>query len=319
MSKRIYESATISFDKKAKALRVVLITEGSGSSADFNRDFFTQENADLLAGSLSFSGHPVDLERPEYRDPMGAIGSIGDVIDVEEVDGLMQMASDYIPSKSKPQVAEYLNEYADRLALSVYSDSEGRIDPSTGKWIAESLASTDPYRSVDLVVAGGRGGKFEKQLAESFRLLTEASATAEEKEVTHMEKDIEDRFDGLTKIVEGLVSTLEGEAKANLQVEADATAVTKAVESAFSDYDKAVGLISEANLTKSQSASLRALAKTGVDIAPAIEEAKAILTEALASKEGEDDDKDQKISEHLGGGKDKSDAGFDVAGFGKVS
>jgi|GEM_PF-3398394 len=317
MTKRIYESATIAYDKKKKALRVVLITEGSGSSSDFGREFFTQENADLLAGSLSFPGHPEDLERPEYRDPMGAIGSIGDVIDVEEVDGLMQMSGDYLPSKSKPQVAEYLNEYASKLALSIYSDSEGRADPSTGKWIAESLTPIDPFRSVDLVVAAGRGGKFEKQLAESLRQLTEASATAGEKEVTHMDKDIELRFDGLTKIVEGLVSTLEGKAKAGLQVEADTTAVEKAVEGRLSDYDKAVGLISEAKVTESQSASLRALALTGVDVAPAIEDAKKVLAEALASKE--DDDKDGKIAEHLGGGTDKTDTGFDVPNFGKVS
>lgn len=137
-----------------------------------------------------------------------------------------------------------------------------------------------------------------------------------------MDKDIEARFDGLGKAIEGLVSTLTGKAKAELQVEADETAVKKAVESRLGDYDKAVGLITEAKLTESQSASLRALALAGVDIAPHIEHEKKVLAEALALA-GSTDDTDStehgRVAEHLGGGSNKDAFDVTIPGFGKVS
>lgn len=324
MTKRIHESGTITHDKTTNSFRVRLIREGSGSSADFPRSFFVAENAAALAGALSFPNHPADLERPERRDPLSAIGSIGENITIEEHDGEMSFWGEYIPAKSKPQIAEYLNEYADKLGLSIYMDSDGHPDPVTGKHVAESLVATDPYKSVDLVVAAGAGGKFDRKLAESLRRITEASATAEEEEVTQMEikelaESFEKKFDGLTKVVEGLVKTLEGKAKAELQVEADTTAVEKAVESRLGDYDKAVGLISEAKLTESQSASLRALALKGEDVVPHIEAAKKVLAEALAGREDQDEVKHDRIAEHLGGGSNnKDDWDPSVPGFGEA-
>ena len=135
-----------------------------------------------------------------------------------------------------------------------------------------------------------------------------------------MEKDIEERFAGLTKIMEGLVSMLEGKAKATLQVEADTSAVNKAVESRLGDYDKAVDLINGAKLTESQSATLRALALTGVDVTTHVEDAKKVLAEAKALG-GVKDEPSGKITEnHLGGGDNSNDAWEpSVSGFGKVS
>lgn len=318
MKQRIYEAGTIAADTANKKFRVCLISEGKGSSADFPREFFIAENAQALAGSLSFSGHPLDLTKPHQRDPMSAIASISEELTIEEHDGLMGIWGDYIPSKSKPQVAEYLAEYGPKLGLSVFADCDGHNDPSTGKFIAESLDGGDPYKSVDLVVAAGARGKFERVAEAKLLTLTEASATAGGKEETHMDKDIEDRFAGLSKLVEGLVSTLEGKAKADLQIEADTAAVNKAVEGRLTNYDKAVTLISEAKLTKSQSASLQALALTGADIAPAVEHEKKVLAEALASADAEEES--HKIAEgYLGGSGRKSDVGYDVVGFGKVS
>ena len=323
MTKRIYESGTISLDKEtADGFPVTLITEGKGSSADFPREFFTQENADALAGSLSFSAHPVDLEKPYQRDPLSAIATIGDRVLVTEnaSTGLMEMRGRYHVAKSKPQIAEYLAEFGPKLGLSIYADSDGHTDTVTGRWVAESLDGTDPYKSVDLVVAAGRGGKFER-VAESLGLLPKASATAGEEEVTHMEKDIEVRFDGLTKAIENLVSTLEGKAKAELQVEADTSAVNRAVESRLSDYDKAVSLITEAKLTESQTAAARAIALRGEDVAPFIEDAKKVLAEAKALSTGTPEEGNGKIAEnHLGGGDGKNE-NWDpsVSGFGKVS
>lgn len=322
MTKRLHEAGTIDVDATGTKFRVCLIQEGKGSSATFVREFFTTENALALEGALSFPGHPKDLWRPDERDPLSAIAHISEGVTIEEHDGRMGFWGEYIVAQSRPDVGSYLKEYANKLGLSIYIDSDGYEDPVTGIWVATKLDGADPYRSVDLVVAAGAGGKFDR-VAEALRRITEASAPAGEKEVTHMDKDIEDRFNGLTKIVEGLAATLEGKAKAELQVEADATAVKKTVESRLEDYDKAVGLISEAKLTETQSASLRALAKTGVDITAAVEDAKKVLAEALASAKANDDDEDatkSRIAEHLGGGDDKkTDLSFEVAGFGRMS
>lgn len=132
-------------------------------------------------------------------------------------------------------------------------------------------------------------------------------------EIKELAEDFGKKLSDLTKVVEGLALIVEGKAKADLQVEADTTAVAKAVEGRVDDYDKAVGLIFEAKLTESQSASLRELAKTGVDIAPHVETAKKVLAEARAGLDGNTADT------HLGGGSEGAPKSFAVAGFGKVS
>jgi len=313
-TKRIHESATISVDAATKALRVCLISEGEGSSAIFPRSFFVAENAQALAGSLSYPAHPVDITKPHLRDPLSAIGSIGETVTIEEHEGKMSFWGEYIPAKSKPQVAEYLQEFGHRLGLSIYGDTDGHNE--NGKWVAESLDANDPYRSVDLVIAAGRGGKFEK-VAESLGLLPKASATAGEEEVTSMKTidDVSAEIGVLSKAVEALVSTLEGKAKATLQVEADTAAVEKLAEARLADYDKAVGIISEAKLTESQAAEARGLALKGQDIAPFIDNAKKVLAEALVlagAKPGE------KVAEHLGGGESNTDDwNPSIAGFGQ--
>src|SRR5690606_22408874 len=104
-----------------------------------------------------------------------------------------------------------------------------------------------------------------------------ASATAGEEEVTHMEiKELADKVDTLTKLVENLAAAQEGKAKADLQAQVDDAAVKKAVESRLADYDKAVSLISEAKLTESQAEGLRELAKQGVDITSHVEREKKV-------------------------------------------
>lgn len=317
MRKRIHESGSITLDPATKRLRVCLISEGEGSSADYLPEFFTPANAELLAESLSFPGHPADLNRPDLRDPMTAIGYIGENVTIETHDGKLGFWGEYIPAESRPEVGTYLAEFASKLGLSIFSDSTGR-EGANGKWIAESLVSDDPYRSVDLVVAAGARGKFDR-VAEGLRRITEASAIVEEKEVSTMEiKDVEAVVNAalapVLKTVEGLVTKLDGKASADAQVEADTAAVAKAVEGRLADYDKAVTLINEAKLTESQSASARALALKGEDIVPFLEAAKQVLTEARTLAEASIA-ADSAV--HLGSGVPST---FDptVAGFGRI-
>ena len=312
----ISEAGKLVLDPATKGFRVCLIEEGEGSTAVYPRTFFTAENARRYAGVLSLNDHPPDPLTPSTRNPMTAIGHIGDTVTVEEHDGKMSFWSTYHPSKSKPEVGSYLEEFGPKLGLSVYGMSDGYED-ETGKWVAESLPEDDPYRSVDLVVAAGARGRFDRVVAESLRRVYEASASAEESEEPDMEKieEVARDLGELKTIVESLVTKIDGKAKADAQIEADAAAVEKAVAESLTNYDKAVGLISEAKLTETQSEELRGLAMKGEDIAPKVEAAKKILAEALASAKNEDG-----TEAHLGGSRQiaESAKGFAVAGFGEV-
>jgi hypothetical protein len=330
MTKRIVEAATLSVDPSTKALRVCLISEGVGSSAKFPREFFTQVNADRLAKSLSFPGHPKDLEHPEWRDPLSAIARIGESVTVEEHQGKMGFWSDYNVSKTRPEVHDYLVEYGDALGLSVFSDSDGHND-ADGKWVAESLVEDDPYRSVDLVKAAGRGGKFAR-VAESLGLTVDkTSATAEEEEETHMDKEIEDRFKALdtkidtsiqsavSQLTEALKPTPQGSAS---EADPDAEAVNKAVEARLATRDKVKEAVDAAKITESQAKAIMDRVDKGAtfeEVQPDIEAAKAVLAEARKGTVEDDEDR-HVVAEHLGSGDNGGD--FDLSAvpsnFGKV-
>lgn len=318
---RLAESAGKVVRQADGSFRICIVSEGRGSSADWPRDFFEgergRENASVLSGAISFPNHPVDYDRPEDRDPMTAIGRVGRQVDIEEHDGKLGFWADYIPSR-KPGVAEHLEEFGDKLGVSVFCEGETRKNPETGRDEAVRLFADDPYCSVDVVTVAGRGGKFAKQLVESHkRFAEEASAPAGEKnKEIHMDKEIEERFDKLTSeftsALANLAETLKAPAAdpAAAQAQADQEAVDKAVDDRLADYDKAVALITEAKLTESQSSDLRARARKGEDITDAVGTAKKVLAEARKGSDSE---------LHLGGGSGgASGLTFDVPGFGKV-
>jgi hypothetical protein len=308
------------------SFRICIVDEGPGSSADWPRDFFTRENADVLSGVISFPNHPKDYDKPEDRDPMTAIGRVGRevAIEVDPETSKIGFWADYFPSK-RPGVAEHLEEFGDILGVSVFCEGSTRLNPATGREEAVAFDPTDPYRSVDVVVVPGRGGKF-KRMAEAHRRLAEnASAPAEEhKEETKMDKDIEDRFSAVEKMISDqfgdLAKKLEGTTAPKveeLQAQVDQTAIDAAVDTRLTDYDKAVDLISGAQLTESQSSDLRARARKGEDITGAVETAKKVLAEARAGRGGTGE-----IEPHLGGGtggESVDGLSFDVPGVGRVS
>lgn len=319
---KLSESAGRVVRQKDGTFRICVINEGQGSSADWPRDFFEGErgraNADVLSGVISFPNHPRDFDRPEDRDPMTAIGRIGRQVDIEEHDGKLGFWADYIPSK-RAGVAEHLEEFGDKLGVSVFCEGETRTNIATGREEAVALDPTDPYCSVDVVVVAGRGGKFAKQLAESHRRFAEeASAPAgEENEETQMDKEafeagIAELKNAFTSAIQALADKLDGKAQADAQVEVDEKAVEAAVESKLDEYDKAVEAITEAKLTESQSSELRARARKGEDITGAIETAKKVLAEA---RKGSADGGEER---HIGGGSNNSALSFDVPGFGRI-
>lgn len=308
--------------------RVCLISEGESPRGKYPPEFFSPDNAQALAGALSFPKHPVDYDRPDQRDPLTAIGEVGDKVDIERgPDGKLGFWADYLVDND--EVANKLEKYGNRLGLSVFSKADGYVDPKDGKLVYTSIDVDDPYRSVDLVIAPGRGGGHFQKVAESLGLLPEASASAGENEVTKMDKELADKLDALsasivaqTRVVEALVAK-SGDSTPKveeLQAQVDTAAVDKIVEARLVEYGKAEGLISEAHLTKSQSDALRELALKGEDVTPHIEVAKKVLAEALEASNAKPNDATRMIAEaHLGGGESKStELSVDIPGFGKA-
>lgn len=332
--KRLNESG--SFKEAANGVRrAILISEGLGSSGYYGPEFFTQENADALANSLSFPGHP-DWS-PEYRDPLSAIGWVGQTVTVEkdEVSGLHAFVSDYHVGQSKPEVNAYLEEFGPRLGLSIYIEGEGDLDANTGLFHVKTLNGNDPYKSVDLVVAAGRGGTLlegakpgtKNSLVEAQRRLralaeATASAPAEEKN-EEINMTVEEKVDAVLSAVESLtteiktlVTAKEASAQADAQAQVDDAAVQTAVEARLEQFAADSALINEAGLTESQKAEATALAKTGGDVKSYVESAKKVLDEARALVSG---GQNGASAPHVSGNSNKdARIGESVRGFGKV-
>lgn len=314
----LHESSTLVRQAPNK-FRVCLIEEGPGNSADYERDFFVESNGAKLGGILSFPNHPADYDRPDQRNPLTAIGFIGDEVTVEEHNGKLGFWADYNVAKSRPDVAAFLEEFHSKVGLSIFS--EGSVREEGGRRLAEAFADVDEYRSVDIVVAPGARGKFDR-LAESLRRITEASTPVEEEEVNvdKIEEALGKLVESQTKtaqFIESLAPVLEKlvpQAPANPETPS-AEEIEKSIEDRISKFDEAVALIAGADLTPSQAAELREIAKKGDDVAPLVESAKKIKSELvtqLAESAG------GRGEGYLGGGTAAVTYDPRVPGFGEV-
>lgn len=333
--KRLNESGSLAEAAGGGVRRAVLISQGLGSSGYYGPEFFTEENAVALAGALSFPGHPDWDESSAERNPLSAIGMIGESVAVETGDdGMKRFVADFIVPPSRSDVQEYLDDFGKKLGLSIFIEGEGEYDSTTGLFHVKTLNGNDPYRSVDLVVAAGRGGMLlegakrgstndfveaQRRLAALCENQTSAPAEEENEEDT---MTVEEKIDALTSAVGTLTSTVqtlvnakEEAAKADLQAQVDEDAVQTAVESRLEQFAADSALINEAGLTESQKAEATALAKAGGDVKSFVESAKKVLDEARALVEG--NTKGGSVAGHVSGNVSES-AEFGVPGFGKV-
>jgi hypothetical protein len=287
-------------DTGASEYRVVLISEGLGSSGYYPPEFFNEENASALANALSFPGHPQDSWRPDLRDPLSAIGWIDNSVSVEtltedvmgEERSFKALVSKYHVAESRPDVATYLAEFGSRLGLSIFIEGTGDWDSESGTFIVKSLDGSDPYKAVDLVVAAGRGGKFLQAEAALRRLAMESGAPGEKasapaEEVKEMKMTVEEKIDALSGAIESLTGKIDAfvaaesaKATADAQHQQEQTSVESRLEQFAADST----LINEAGLTESQKAEAMELAKSSDvksgDVQAFVEKAKKMLEEA---------------------------------------
>src|SRR5690606_36520821 len=105
----------------------------------------------------SFINHPINPDAPHERDLNTLAGRITNVT-VGEGEHGKQLEGNFKP---RAEYASLFEEFADIIGLSIFCGGYGEQD-DTGRVVVESFDGSDPYRSVDAVVAAGRGGRFKR-------------------------------------------------------------------------------------------------------------------------------------------------------------
>ena len=290
---RLYESAPLlkEASRDDGSFKVRLIDEGMGSSGYYPRETLEKYHS-AFDDVLSFAAHPKWDEEASNRDFRNIAGRIlGETWTEEDRTGKLGVYGYYLPD---PNYQEQLERYRDKLALSIYISGEGHINED-GDFEVDFLNGLDPLRSVDVVQAGGRGGKLSVESLKEFYNVDPNGGRTNRKEAKMDLETLATKLDALTTTVLALASDKEAKAAEDAQAKADDEAVAKAVES----YAAKVEAIAKAELPAVLAESLRKDALAGADVEVKITEAKA-LTEALKTEltesgagrviEGSDDD-----------------------------
>lgn len=293
----VQESVKLAPKKADGTYPIVIITEGEGSSGVYRDHLFAEGASEHVFENVpSFLDHPIDPSKPHMRS-VNSIGGRVSGVHVGEDGGKRALLGNFKPRK---EYTEFVEEFADVLGISIFCGADGEL-LEDGRLDVSEFNGSDPYRSVDIVVAAGRGGRF-KRAEESLRVIesslglaggTKPGATAApgEKESNMEIKDLAERFDAFAKTLEPVVAFVaEQKAAADAAVaeaEAKATAATEEKDAAIESYAAAVKAVSEAKLLPSQKDEILAAAKAGKDVAPLIESAKKVAVEAQEAIAGE--------------------------------
>lgn len=292
--------------------RVVLITEGVGSTGVYSADLMNSSEH-VFENAPSYMDHPIDPEKPHER-PVLSIGGRFSNVEAEDGEHGRQLAADFKP---RDEYRKLFEDFADILGLSIFCGAYGEKD-DTGRVVVESFDDTDPYRSVDVVVAAGRGGRF-KRAQESLRAIESslgkpegakpaAEASAEEKEGNNMDKEILEAIQAIAESLKPVVAFVNesaaktaGEAQTKVDAEALDTARAEGATAAAESFK----LIDAAELPEKITEGLKAKVLEGKDVTEAIADAKAVA-EAVAESAAEAADADTYVIESADGRKGKS-------------
>jgi len=274
--------------------RLRLIDEGTGSTGVYSGELL-ENSIEVFENAGSFINHPIDPERPDLRDLNSIAGRISNVGVFEDANG-KYLEGDY---KARAEYIPLIEEFGDIIGASIFCGAYGQED-ETGRIVVESFDGDDPYRSVDLVVAAGRGGRF-KRANESLRAIETslgspkgskpAAASAQESIKTQEEHMDEAKVKEIVvaAVAEALapINTFLAEEGVRRQAEADAAAgndnVTEAVEAAVA----AVEAVKAAKVLPSFEKKLIESATKGADVTEELAFAVTVTAEASASNKNE--------------------------------
>lgn len=284
------------------AWKVRLISEGQGSSGFYSRELI-EGFYEVFNDVLSFKNHPTGWDGPETRNFTEIVGEIlGDVWIEDDERGMASIAGWYLPD---PEYADKIERYKKKIALSIYAMGEGEFDENTGNFRVTSFQE-DPYNSLDVVIAAGARGKFLESMRKTYEHRSSeqessvASALDNKSKGITMDEETKAAFAALTTLISGLVDTKQESA----QAEADATAVQAEADARVEKIVSSLEAVesARADLLPSQVASIMESAKRGEDVAPAIESAKAIATEAREAFSSSDHQESGRIGESADSG-----------------
>lgn len=293
---------------------IVLITEGEGSTAHYSAELMNEASAAAFTNVGSHPNHPADPTKPEHRNPMGMIGRVIDV-KPDVVDGLKALTGKFKPANE--DVANYVEQFADLLSVSVFNKAFGDEGPD-GKFVAEEWQADWPYRSVDIVLAGGRGGRF--QLAqESLRGIetslgksggpkpgTTPAPGSPTQEEHHMDpEDLKEVAkvvaEALTETLKPIVATLAEQKTLieGLQAGAPAAEEPKKEKSeVIKSTIESLKTITDAKLLPTLQESLIAALERGEDVTQGIEFAKTVTAEAAKTQGGDGYIQSESLKDH---------------------
>lgn len=274
--KRLFEARTLVCGESRDdgSFKVKIINEGKGSSGIYPAELL-ERSADVFSGALSFKNHP-DWNGPQGRDFTMISGKVLETWVAKDEFDKTAIFGWYLPD---PEYAAKIERYKDDLGLSIYINGDGYLNED-GEFVVDWFDPVDPWASVDIVIAAGRGGSLSlgESLREFYNVDPNGGRT-NRKETTMDLETLATKLDALTTTVLALASDKEAEASESAQAKADEEAVAKAVES----YAAKVEAIAKAELPAVLAESLRKDALAGADVEVKITEAKA-LTEALKTE-----------------------------------
>ena len=283
-TRNLLESAAlVETDLSGDTWKVRLISEGKGSSGIYPAR--TLENyGHAFNDVLSFENHPVGWDGLEARNFKQIVGRVvGETWIETDERGKVGVYANWRPDSEH---REKLAAYKDALGLSIYIEGEGHVNED-GEFEVDSFNAFDAWKSVDVVIAAGRGGRFEESIKDLRKMYdarrsesekTPGTPPAERKDNENMELEkVVEAVEALTAQVTALVADKESAKAQEAQANADAQAVAEALET----FESAVKAIDEADLLAPQRESLLSAAKRGEDVAPLIESAKAVKAAAL--------------------------------------
>lgn len=260
--------------------RVRLISEGVGSTGVYSRELL-ERHFGAFDGSLSFTNHP--MIAPQERDFTKIVGRVqGETWIEEDEDGNLGVYANYLPD---PDYKPRLEMYKDKLGLSIFIEGEGSEDVN-GNFLVESFNGDDPYKSVDVVIAAGRGGRFEESLQKTYTQRIESlgvqkpGATSAQDQTKDTETMTPEQLEELKNHMSALVAA-KFDSLAEAKEEENVEQIS--VEEALVAYAEKLTAIDEADLFAKQAEALKARAAKGEDITEALEEAKTIRDEAKAA------------------------------------
>lgn len=293
-TRNLLEAATLIESPDSGTWKVRLISEGKGSSGIYSAALLENYGRAFNGPTLSFENHPIGWDGPEARNFTQIVGQVvGETwVDTDER-GKIGVYANWDPD---PDHRERLARYKKNLGLSIYIEGDGHIDED-GEFVVDSFNENDPYKSVDVVIAAGRGGRFEESLSKIYSQRRENekpsgdNAPQERKDNKMDEKDIAAIGSVVAKAVADAVAPLVSANTAKVEQESQAKVNEEAVKEALKDIQANVDAVEaeRENLSTKQVESLRAKAFAGEDITEALAEAKETREAILAEAHEEDE------------------------------